>query len=478
MSNSYTTPSTLSKSNLDSVFHAYDIRGRDPEELDEVFYETLGMAFVTFLNAKKIVIGRDIRKSGEKYKQAFIKGATSQGADVIDIGEIATEMLYYAVGSDKSIDGGVTITASHNPSGWNGCKMVGSGASPLSGDYGLPEIKKLMLDNSFELDQNRQGKVTKIDIYPEFKAKVLSFLGDTEIKPLKIVVDAGNGIGGKIFDYVFGDLNLEVKKMFFEPDDAFPNHVPNPMEEENIAQIKKETVSSQADIGIAIDGDADRVFFVDNKGRNPSGIYTGAIYATHFLKDNPGANIIQDPRITWPVTNEVQKAGGKTVMIKAGHSFFKHHMKESNAIFGAEASCHFYYRDFFNADSGMITIALILKMLSNGLDFDETLDYYYSTYPNSGEVNFEVDDPNATYLQIEEYFKTNYPEAIITKIDGISIELPTWRFNLRGSNTQPLIRLNLEAKDKDTIVKNYILLKKLIAGRQDNTPSMKELLTL
>lgn len=466
--------STLSASNLNSVFHAYDIRGLDPQELDEEFFNTLGKAFVTFLNAKKIIVGNDIRKTGEKYKKAFIDGATSLGCDVVDIGEIGTEMLYYAVGSGQSIDGGATITASHNPSGWNGCKMVGKGASALSGDYGLNEIKELMIKNEFTESQEK-GNVTERDIYPDFKTKVLSFIGDTQIKHLNIIVDAGNGIGGKLFDYIFGDLPLNVTRMYFEPDDTFPNHVPNPMEEENIEELRENTVNSKADIGIAIDGDGDRTFFIDNKGRNPSGIYTGAIFAKYFLKQNNGGTIIQDPRITWPVTKEVQNAGGKTVMIKAGHSFFKQKMKEVSGLFGAEASSHFYYKDFYNADSGMITIAVMLKMLSEGLDFDEELDYLYQEYPNSGEVNYKVENASETISSLEGYFRTNFPEAEVTKIDGVSIEFDTWRFNLRSSNTQPLIRLNLEAVDKDTVVEKFQIVEKLIDGERDNQPGLKEL---
>ncbi len=466
--------STLSSANLDSVFHAYDIRGLDPQELDEKFFNRLGKAFVTFLGAKKIIVGQDIRKTGFKYKKAFMEGATSLGCDVIDVREIGTEMLYFAVGADKTIDGGATITASHNPAGWNGCKMVGKESIALSGDYGLPEIKDLMLKNNFS-ESVKEGIITQMDPYPDFKQKILSFIQDTEIKPLKIIVDAGNGIGGKLFDYIFGELPLKVTKMYFEPDDSFPNHVPNPMEEKNIREIRDRTVDTQADIGIAIDGDADRVFFLDNKGRNPSGIYTGTIFAKYLLRKNKGGTIIQDPRITWPVTKEVEKAGGETIMIKAGHAFFKQKMKEMSGLFGAEASSHFYYKDFYNADSGMITIAMMLKMLSEDLDFDEELSYLYSTYPNSGEVNYLVDNSPETISTIEHYFTKNYPEAKVDRIDGISIELGTWRFNLRSSNTQPLIRLNLEATDKSIIIDKFKEVEKLIKGQRDNDPELPEL---
>ncbi len=465
---------SFSQKQLDEVFHAYDIRGLDPQQLNEEFFESLGKAYVTFLNAKKIAVGNDIRKTGPKYKQAFIKGATSLGCDVVDIGEIATEMLYFKVGSDKSFDGGATVTASHNPSGWNGCKMVAKEAFPLSGDYGLNDIKSLMIENSFK-PSARIGNVTTEDIYPAFKTKILSLLKDTKLKHLKIVVDAGNGIGGNIFDYVFGDLGFDLTKMYFEPDDRFPNHIPNPMEVENVKDIMAKTVELKADIGIAIDGDADRVFFIDNKGRNPDGIYTGAIFTEYFLSKYPGSTIIQDPRVIWPVTDAVSKLKGKSIFCKAGHSFFKEKMKTNDAVYGAENSSHFYYKDFYYADSGMITIALMLKLLSEGLDFDEKLDEIYDTYPKSGEVNYTVSDAKGLISQVESYYRQKYSDAKFDYIDGITVEGKDWRFNLRSSNTQPLIRLNLEARNKQTVIDKFKEVEKLIDSKRETQPLMPEL---
>lgn len=465
--------STITKQSLDNVFHAYDIRGRDPEELNAEFFEVLGKAFVTFLKAKKIAIGNDIRRTGPEYKMAFIKGANSLGCDVVDIGEIGTEMLYFAVGSDPELDGGATITASHNPAGWNGCKMVSKGAAAISGDNGLEDIKELMFANQFE--DKAPGKVETRDVYPGFKEKILSYLDGVDIKPLKIVVDAGNGIGGKLYDYVFAELPVKVTKLYFEPDDTFPNHVPNPIYVENVRDLIKETMAQQADIGIAIDGDGDRTFFVDNKGRNPDGIYTGAIFAKEILKNTSGEKIIQDPRVTWPVTERVKQSGGIPIFCKAGHSFFKKKMKEEDALFGAENSSHFYYRDFYHADSGMITLAMMIKFLSEGVDFDEELDYLYEHYPISGEVNYTVKDTKESIARIESYFKENYPEADYLYIDGITVEFDDWRFNLRPSNTQPLIRLNLEGKTKGIIVEKFKLLEDMIGGIRDNEPALAEL---
>ncbi|MBN1331271.1 phosphomannomutase/phosphoglucomutase [Candidatus Dojkabacteria bacterium] len=459
---------------LDNVFHAYDVRGKVPEELDEEFFEALGKAFVKYLNAKKIAVGRDIRETGVAFQKAFIKGATSLGCDVVDVGEIATEMIYFATGSDLSFDGGATITASHNPPGWNGCKMVSKGASALSSDKGLPEIENLVMENEFE-ESEKPGTVTEENFYPAFKEKVLSFFEGTEIKPMKIVVDAGNGIGGKLFDYIFGDLNLDVTRMYFEPNGNFPNHIPNPIELENVHEIMAKTQELQADIGIAIDGDADRSFFVDNKGRNPDGVYIGSIFAEYFLKRNPGDTVILDPRVIGPVDDAVEKYGGTGVRCKAGHSFFKQKMKEVDAIFGSENSSHFFFRDFYHADSGMITIAIMLKLLSEGLDFDEKLDELYKKYPKSGEVNYEVNDVHSTIKKVEQYCRDKYENLAFDYIDGVSAEAKDWRFNLRPSNTQPLIRFNLEGKSKDKVIEKFREIEKVIGGKRDNMPVLKEL---
>jgi len=465
---------TLTKQNLDAAFQAYDVRGRDPECLDELFFETLGKAYTTFLKAKKVAIGYDFRRTSKKYHDAMIRGITFLGCDVVDIGEIATEMIYFATGSDESFDGAATITASHNPSGWNGCKMVAKSASALSEDYGLKEIKALMLENNFN-ESETKGKITSQNIYPDFKKKVLTFLEGTKVKPLKVVVDAGNGIGGKMFDYVFGDLPLKVTKMYFEMDDTFPNHIPNPIEMENVQEIIKETVKQQADIGISIDGDGDRAFFIDNKGRNPDGVYVGSIFTEYFLKKYPGGKIILDPRVVGPVDDQVIKFGGKGIRCKAGHSFFKQKMKSEQAVFGSENSSHFFFKDFYFADSGMITIAIMLKLLSEGLDFDEKLTYLYEKYPKSGEVNYQVKDTKSSIKTVEDYFRKNYQDLDYDHLDGVSVEAKDWRFNLRPSNTQPLIRLNVEGKSKDIVIEKFKEVEGLIIGKRDNMPAMEEL---
>jgi len=463
----------LSKENLELVFKAYDIRGETPNQLNEPFFQTLGHAFVAYIGAKKIVVGRDIRTDSPKFQQAFIRGVLSAGCNVIDIGETATEQLYFAVGDDLTIDGGAIITASHNPSGWNGCKMIGKGGTPIGGDTGLTEIKKLMLNLEKPPLTVTPGKIIIKDIYPAFKQKVLSFIGNTKIKPLKIVVDAGNGIGGKLFDYIFEDLPLKITRLYFEPDGTFPNHIPDPFKEENVAEIKKKTVELSADIGIAIDGDSDRVFFIDNKGRRPSGAYTGAIMSQYFLKNHPGEKIIHCPRLKWVLTEVIRRAGGIPIISKVGHANFKQKMREVDAIFAPETSAHFFYKDFYYCDSGMITIALMLKLLSEGLDFDKQLDYIYTTYPNSGEVNYIVKNVSAELSKVENIFINE--GYTVDLIDGISVDLDDWRFNLRGSNTQPLLRLNVEGKTKKAVIKGFRRIEKLISGTRDNIPELSEL---
>ncbi len=469
-------PKTLSKHNLDSVFHSYDIRGRDPEELDEQFYEILGKAFVTFLKTKKIAVGHDFRKTSKPYARAFIRGATSMGATVVDLGEIATEMLYFTVGQDKTFDGGATVTASHNPSGWNGCKLVGKQVSSISGDHGLDEIKKLMLTNSFKPISDKPGEIIKKDIYPEFKEMIFEFLGDKEIPELKIVVDAGNGIGGKIFDYVFGDLPIKVTKLYFNPDDTYPNHVPNPIEVENVQDIIKTVKEQNADLGIAIDGDADRTFFIDKYGRNPNGLFTGVIFANYFLKQHLDATIVIDPRTTMPFDDLNKKFPDVNIVkSKAGPSHFRYNMKKYDAILGVEKSSHFYYKDFFFADSGMITIALMLRLITNGFNFEKELDSLYSVYKESGEVNYTVKNATKTLESVKEIISKNHPEATLEEIDGISFRTSTWAFNLRKSNTQPLVRLNVEGKDKQKVIQIFKEVESLINGKRDNMPALKEI---
>ena len=478
----------MDKQILDTIFRAYDIRGRYPSELNSDFYENLGKAYVSFFRPAKVAVGHDIRPESIEMKNSLAKGVCEMGCDVVDIGEIPTEALYFATGEYPEIfDGGLVVTASHNGAGWNGCKMVTKNAKPISGTTGLMDLKKIILENKYEKVKDENGVVSTMDIMPEYKKKVLSFINSEIFKPLKIVVDAGNGIGGKVFDYIFSDLEinnvdssdnpkgfLNIDRMYFEPDGTYPNHVPNPMEEENVEEIKKRVVETDADFGIAIDGDADRAFFIDKKGRRPDGVYVGVLLAKSILNsDSDNKKIVHDPRITWPFVKEAQMLGAEVHQSMAGHSFFKAAMAEKNALFGAEASAHFYYRDFYNCDSGMVTIAQILNMYFKGFELTQAVDYLYENYPNSGEVNYRVENAIGLIHQIEEYYEKQ--GAKIEKIDGLSVEFDDWRFNLRTSNTQPLLRINLEAKTKEKVVEKFLEVEKMIGAVRDNLPALDEL---
>lgn len=456
---------------LEKVFHAYDIRGLTPEQLDSNFFYELGKAFVTFLNAKNIAVGYDIRPESKVYSESFISGVLELGCNVVSLGQVATEMIYFAAGSNLELDGAITVTASHNPSGWSGAKMVGKGSKPLSGNWGLKEIKEHIQTQNYQVSSKIKGKLTIKNIFPEFKKKVLEFLGDTKIKPMNIVVDAGNGIGGIMFDYVFGGLGLKITPMYFEPDGEFPNHIPDPLKTENVKDIIAKVLETKADLGIAIDGDADRVFFIDKNGRNPLGIFTGAILGKYFAKKFKGAKIVHDPRVVWPIVRSVTPLGAIPLINQAGHSLFKERMKAEDAVLGTELSSHFFYRDFYYADSGMITIALFLKFFSEGLDFEQELDKLYSTYFLSGEVNYKVESP----VKSIEKVKNDYKNMEINEIDGISIEFSDWRFNLRKSNTEPLLRLNVEASSVKALKKGFYEIESKINGVRQNLPIAGEL---
>ena len=478
----------MDKQILDTIFRAYDIRGRYPSELNSEFYENLGKAYATFFKPNKVVVGYDIRPESIEMKNSLAKGLCEMGCDVVDAGEIPTEALYFATGEYPEIfDGGMVVTASHNGTGWNGCKMVARNAKPISSTSGLMDLKKIIIENEYEKVRDQKGTVSEMDVMPEYKKKVLSFINLEKKKLLNIIVDAGNGIGGKVFDYIFGDLEintgnstdnemgvLNIDRMYFEPDGTYPNHVPNPMEEENLEEIKKRVVETGADFGIAIDGDADRAFFIDKKGRRPDGVYVGVLLAKNILKNkSDNKKIIHDPRITWPFIKEAQKLGAEVYQSMAGHSFFKAAMAEKQALFGAEASAHFYYQDFYNCDSGMVTIAQMLNMYFEGFELTREVDYLFENYPNSGEVNYRVENAIVLIHQIEEFYEKQ--GAKIEKIDGLSVEFDDWRFNLRMSNTQPLLRINLEAKTKELVIEKFLEVEKMIGAVRDNLPALEEL---
>ncbi len=461
----------MNKEILNKIFKAYDIRGLYPEQLSNELFYNLGRAYATKYKPGIVVVGHDIRPESAGLKASLINGLLDSGCDVVDLGEIATEMIYFAVGEFNAVyDGGLVVTASHNPAGWNGCKMVDKHVMAIGAGTGALELRDLMLSKEY-VTPVQKGELSSRNIFPEFKEKIRSFIKTPKRKSLKIVVDAGNGIGGKVFDYVFGDMpELSITKMYFEPDGTYPNHIPNPIEEENVAEIKRRVVELQADLGVAIDGDADRSMFIDKLGRRPDGVYTGVLFAKHLLKGTHGEAIIHDPRITWPFVKESNNYNAKAIESLAGHSYFKKAMAENHAIFGAEMSAHYFYRSFYNADSGMATIATMLDMLFDDLDLSKELDYLYATYPNSGEVNYEVVSSSEIFTKFENHFLSLGGK--ISKFDGISVEFDDWRFNLRGSNTQPLIRLNVEGASKELVRDKFLMLESFIGFPRQNSPAL------
>jgi len=423
------------------VFKAYDVRGIYPAEIDEDGAYAIGRAYVEEFQPRRIAIGRDMRVSGPQMVAALTEGATDGGAEVLDIGQIGTEMLYFAVGS-LELEGGITCTASHNPKEYTGFKIVRAGALPVGGDSGLAEVRDRALKGFGEVV--RKGSVEKKDIWPAFLERVLSFIDPGTVKPLRVVVDAANGMGGRMLEPVLERLpQIDAVRCYFEPDGSFPNHEPNPLLPENREFIVAKVKQEKADLGIAFDGDADRCFFVDEMGEFVPGDFVTALFAETFLAKEPGAKIIYDVRASWAVPHTIEQAGGTALMNRVGHAFIKHRMRESGAVFGGEVSGHYYFRDFSRADSGIIPSLLMLEYLSKtGKPLSEILRPYREHYFITGELNTRVSDVAAKLEALEKHFSA---QGKVTHLDGLSVDASDWHFNVRPSNTEPLLRLNLEA---------------------------------
>ncbi|HEY4976273.1 MAG TPA: phosphomannomutase/phosphoglucomutase [Gaiellaceae bacterium] len=423
------------------VFKAYDVRGIYPTEIDEEGAYAIGRAYVEQFQPKRIAIGRDMRMSGPQMVAALTKGATDGGTEVLDIGQIGTEMLYFAVGS-LELDGGITCTASHNPKEYTGFKIVRAGALPVGGDSGLMEVRDRALKGFGEVAH--KGAVEKKDIWPTFLERVLSFIDPSAIKPLRVVVDAANGMGGRMLEPVLERLpQIDAVRCYFEPDGSFPNHEPNPLLPENREFIVAKVKEEKADLGIAFDGDADRCFFVDGTGEFVPGDFVTALFAEIFLAKEPGAKIIYDVRASWAVPHTIEQAGGTALMNRVGHAFIKHRMRETGAVFGGEVSGHYYFREFSKADSGIIPALLMLEYVSKqGKPLSEILRPYREHYFITGEINTRVSDVAAKLEELEKHFSK---QGKVTHLDGLSIDASDWHFNVRPSNTEPLLRLNLEA---------------------------------
>ncbi|HSS79575.1 MAG TPA: phosphomannomutase/phosphoglucomutase, partial [Gaiellaceae bacterium] len=392
---------------------------------------------------KRIAVGHDMRVSSPGMAAAAILGAAEAGADVLDLGLVGTEMVYFAVG-ELGLDGGIAVTASHNPKDYTGLKIVREGALPVGGESGLLTIRDRALSGDTP-STGSQGTVEPYDIWPGYVERVLSFVEPEAIKPLKIVIDAANGMGGVMVPPVLEHLpQLEVVRCFFEPDGTFPNHLPNPLLPENREFIVAKTLEEGADFGAAFDGDADRCFFVDDSGEFVPGDFVTALFAESVLAKEPGAKIIYDVRASWAVPQTIERAGGVPLINRVGHAFIKQRMREEHAAFGGEVSGHYYFRDFSQADSGMVPFLLMLELVSKRGSLAEILRPFRERFFITGELNTPVEDVDATLQALEEHFGA---EGRMSHLDGLSVEADDWHFNVRPSNTEPLLRLNLEALD-------------------------------
>lgn len=423
-------------------FKAYDIRGKVPSELNEELAYQIGRAFVQLLSAKSVVIGHDVRTSSEALSTALANGLTDAGADVTDIGLCGTEMIYFATSFLKT-DGGIMITASHNPPEYNGMKFVKKDSVPVGYGSGLNKIEEMITEGGLAPLAEVKGTVTKRDVYDEFITNLGKFYDPKLIKPLKVVVNAGNGCVGPALEKLEPILPITMVKVFFEPDSSFPNGVPNPMLEECRVPTTNAVIDNKADLGVAWDGDYDRCFFYDDNGNFIEGYYVVGLLAKSILQKFPGEKIIHDPRLTWNTVEIVQENGGEPVLSKSGHAFIKEKMREVNAIYGGEMSAHHYFRDNAYSDSGLIPFLLVLQLMSvEGKKFSELVGEMITNYPCSGEINSTIDDPAGKITEIDGL----YPGGNHDYLDGVSVDFDDWRFNLRMSNTEPIIRLNVETR--------------------------------
>jgi phosphomannomutase len=438
--------------NIDpNIFKAYDVRGIYPSEINEEVARAIGSGFVAFLKAKRIAVGRDMRLSSPSLAAAFIDGATSRGADVVDYGMIPTDMLYFGVARDRH-DGGVQITASHNPKQYNGMKMVRQEAFPLSGEDGLVEIREMIVNNTLPPPAATRGQVTTNDALNAYVDHVMSFIDASIIKSFNVVLDAGSGMAGLVAPKLFDRLPCRTTRLCFEIDGRFPNHEANPLIEENRRDIVERVVAEKADVGIAWDGDADRCFFVDGRGEFISGDFITALLAEAFLIKHPGAGIIFDLRASHAVKDTVERYGGTWYMNRVGHAFFKRRMRETNAIFGGEVTGHYYFRDNFYADNGFIPALLILELMSRkDQSLHDLVQPLERRYFISGEINTKLKSMEQVPAKLTA-IAAKYADGHQYTLDGISVEYPDWHFNVRPSNTEPLLRLNLEATTPELMV--------------------------
>ncbi len=445
------TNTTLSN----SPFKAYDIRGQVPSQLNEARAHQIGLAYAQVIGPTgPVAIGRDMRLSSAALAKALTQGLNEAGIDTLDIGLCGTELVYHAA-SLEGMGGGIMVTASHNPADYNGMKLVREQAIPISGDTGLKEIEALLARSDPPLARGAPGRHEPLDVQPGYRRRILSLINLNWLKPLKLVVNAGNGCAGPAFDALAVDLPLDVVRLHHQPDGRFPNGVPNPLLPENRAETARAVIEHGADLGIAWDGDFDRCFFFDHRGRFIEGYYLVGLFAQQLLERHPGGKIVLDPRLTWNTLDLVARAGGQALINKSGHAFIKERMRREDAVYGGEMSAHHYFREFSYCDSGMIPWLLLIERISQtGMSLAEMVDERMTAFPCSGEINFSVASTDVVIRTVLEHFQGQADS--VDHIDGISLSFPDWRFNLRASNTEPVIRLNVETRSNPGLLDHCV----------------------
>jgi phosphomannomutase len=442
---------------LDVIFKAYDIRGVYPDELDDDVARRVGNAFVAFTRAAVVLVGRDMRPSSEPLAAAFADGATLAGADVVELGLISTDLVYFAAG--KLDAPAAMFTASHNPAQYNGIKLCRPGAAPVGQDTGLEDIKAMVASGLLERAEER-GRVEQRDLLPEYVQHVHSFVDVDALRPLRVVADTANGMGGVVVPAVFADLPFDVSILYPELDGTFPNHPADPTQPENLKDLQRAVLDTDADVGLAFDGDADRMVLVDDQAQPVSGSITTAMLAKGILEKHPGETIVHNLIVSRVVPEVVREMGGTPVRSRVGHSFIKQVMAETGAVFGGEHSAHFYFRENYRADSGIIAGLMMLEQISRAAKPLSELSRPFERYVQSGEINTRVDDPEAVIERVAAAYK----HADQDRLDGLTVDLGDWWFNLRPSNTEPLLRLNLEAPDRSSCEKHTAEVLALVRG--------------
>lgn len=443
-----------------SIFKAYDIRGIYPSEINEDTAYTIGRAFVEYFKVNEVAVGYDMRVSSPSLWEALTQGIADADALVVNLGMIGTELMYYTVGKFE-FDSGIMITASHNPPHYNGLKMVTKGSIPVGADTGIYDFRDYVIKQNYEM-LKKEIQVRDLDPYPPFREAIHQIVNLHDLPKLKVVVDAGNGMGGEMMERIFTGTNLEIIPMYFEPDGTFPNHEANPTKEENVSDLKKRVVEEKADLGIALDGDGDRAFFIDENGEYSLGYYMVGILARKMLQKYPHSKIVHENRLKWAIEDDIRNAGGIAIPYMAGHAYLKAKMREVDAVFSGETSSHFFYKDLYYADSSMLTVALLMELIKDsGKSLRELLADYKAKYFISGEINYEVKDASAILEKVKAHYKNEGFE--IDELDGVAVDSGReWRFSLRKSNTEPVVRVNVEAKSQDLVDVKVKEVEKLI----------------